>query len=81
MNVLLQCPNGGTALYGDTCIFSCNPGYELQGSDNRTCLANQAWSTQLPSCSRMMYVCTVVGEIFGRKIIIVTGPAKIGHVG
>ena len=38
-----QCPNGATtSLIGDTCTFSCNAGYELQGSNNGTCLANQS---------------------------------------
>ena len=44
-----QCPNG-TSLSGDTCTFSCNPGYELQGSNNGTCLANQGWSGGDPIC-------------------------------
>ena len=46
-----QCPNGAaTSLIGDTCTFSCNAGYELQGSNNGTCLANQSWSGGDPIC-------------------------------
>ena len=48
-NADFQCPNG-TSLIGDTCTFSCNAGYELQGSNNRTCLANQSWSGGDPIC-------------------------------
>ena len=46
-----QCPNGtDTSLIGDTCTFSCNAGYELQGPNNGTCLANQSWSGGDPVC-------------------------------
>ena len=45
MNGTLQCPNGATTgVFENTCTFSCNAGYELQGSNNGTCLANQSWS-------------------------------------
>ena len=46
---MLQCPST-TALFEDTCTFSCNAGYELQGSNNGTCLANQSWSGGDPIC-------------------------------
>ncbi|XP_065896410.1 P-selectin-like [Dysidea avara] len=50
-NGSLQCPNGTSiGLLEDTCTFSCNGGYELQGSNSGTCLANQSWSGGLPSC-------------------------------
>ena len=55
LNGTLQCPNGATiGVFEDTCTFSCNAGYELQGSNNGTCLANQSWSwssLQLQLCS------------------------------
>ena len=51
MNGILQCPNGATTgVFEDTCTFSCNAGYELQGSNNGTCLANQSWSGGDPIC-------------------------------
>ena len=51
MNGNLHCPNGATTgVFEDACIFSCNVGYELQGSNNGTCLADQSWSEGLPSC-------------------------------
>ncbi|XP_065899776.1 uncharacterized protein [Dysidea avara] len=37
-------------MFEDTCTFSCNGGYELQGSNNRTCLADQSWSGGDPIC-------------------------------
>ena len=51
VNGILQCPNGiTTGVFEDTCAFSCNTGYGLQGSNNGTCLANQSWIGGLPSC-------------------------------
>ena len=51
VNGNLQCPNGATTgVFEDTCTFSCNAGYELQGSNNGTCLANQSWSGGDPIC-------------------------------
>ena len=51
MNGVLLCPNEATSgLFEDTCTFSCNAGYELQGSNNGTCLANQSWSGGDPIC-------------------------------
>ena len=36
---------------GDTCTFSCDPGYMLQGSvTSGTCENNGSWSGGLPSC-------------------------------
>ena len=50
-NGILQCPNFTTTrVFEDTCTFSCNAGYELQGSSNITCLANQRWSEGDPIC-------------------------------
>ncbi|CAH1267495.1 CSMD3 [Branchiostoma lanceolatum] len=52
----LPVPNNGSRneghLYGDKVKFSCNEGYELIGSVNRTCQANQSWSGIQPNCSR-----------------------------
>ena len=52
INGNFQCPNGmmSTSLIGNFCTFSCNAGYELQGSNNGTCLANQSWSGGDPIC-------------------------------
>ena len=30
--------------YEDTCSFTCNTGYELTGSDTRTCQGDGSWS-------------------------------------
>ena len=50
-NGTLQCPNETTTgVFEDTCTFSCNGGYELQGSSSGMCMADQSWSGGLPSC-------------------------------
>ena len=50
-NGTVQCPNGATTgVFKDTCTFSCNGGYELQGSNSGTCLADQSWSGGGPIC-------------------------------
>ena len=51
MNGTIQCSNGATiGVFEDTCTFSCNADYKLQGSNNGTCLANQSWSGGDPIC-------------------------------
>ena len=51
INGILQCADEPTiGVFEDTCTFSCNPGYVLQGPSNRTCLANQSWSDGNPVC-------------------------------
>ena len=37
---------------GDTCSFTCNTGYELNGSDTRTCQSNGSWSGNDDVCRR-----------------------------
>lgn len=47
-------PHGGMNCSGlvtdATCSFSCEPGYDLVGSQSRTCLASSRWSGKLPFC-------------------------------
>ena len=51
------CPNGATTgVFEDTCTFSCNAGYELQGASSRTCLASGSWSGGNPVCERGRYL-------------------------
>ena len=42
----MLCSSGqtGVGYEGDTCSFTCNTGYELTGSDTRTCQSNGSWS-------------------------------------
>ena len=41
--------------YEDTCSFTCNTGYELTGSDTRTCQSDGSWSGSDSMCSRGEY--------------------------
>ena len=45
-NGIINCSLGddGVPSYKDTCSFTCNTGYELTGSDTRTCQSNGSWS-------------------------------------
>ena len=51
------CSSGrvGVGYEGDTCGFTCNTGYELTGSDTRTCQSNGSWSGRDDVCKRGTY--------------------------
>ena len=42
----------GVPSYEDTCSFTCNTGYELTGSDTRTCQSDGSWSGTDDVCRR-----------------------------
>ncbi|XP_065904456.1 P-selectin-like isoform X2 [Dysidea avara] len=52
---ITSCSSGSTGVgyEGDTCNFTCNTGYELTGSDTRTCQSNGNWSGSDATCSRV----------------------------
>ena len=41
-------PAGG--IYGDVVTYHCNEGYQLNGTDKRTCQSNRKWSGRAPTC-------------------------------
>jgi len=43
--------------YEDTCSFICNTGYELTGSDTRTCQRDGSWSGTQTMCRRSGCLC------------------------
>ena len=51
---IASCNSGrvGVGYKGDTCSFTCNTGYELTGSDTRTCQSDGSWSGSNAMCSR-----------------------------
>ena len=62
---ITACSSGqvGVGYEGDTCSFTCNTGYELTGSDTRTCQSNGSWSGSDDVCRRgeyeLRYVCSL----------------------
>ena len=54
---------------GDTCSFTCNTGYELIGSDNRTCQSDGSWSGNKTMCKTGKR-CSAVYNIFTIVCII-----------
>ena len=55
LNGVLSCLLGDDEVpsYEDTCSFTCNTGYELTGSDNRTCQSNGSWSGSEVMCREL----------------------------
>jgi len=55
-NGIISCSLGddGNYSYEDVCRFMCNSGYELLGSDTRTCLSNGSWTGTADVCRRGM---------------------------
>ena len=51
-NGMISCSLGddGIPSYEDTCSFTCNTGYELTGSSERTCQSDGSWSGSPVSC-------------------------------
>ena len=48
----LNCSNGATtAVFGESCNFSCKQGFKLLRSSSGTCLADQSWSEGNPQCN------------------------------
>ena len=59
VNGMINCSLGddGVPSYEDTCSFTCNTGYELTGSDTRTCESNGSWSNADLMCNRGIHFC------------------------
>ena len=61
MNSGVICMTSDTVtFYGDTCSFTCNIGYELTGSNTRTCQSNGSWSGSDTMCIIRGIICMYV---------------------
>jgi len=51
---ITTCSSGrvGVGYEGDTCSFTCNTGYELTGSNTRTCQSDGSWNGTETMCRR-----------------------------
>ena len=59
---IASCSSGrtGVGYERDTCIFTCNTGYEVTGSDTRTCQSDGNWTGGDVVCRRgNVYPCIV----------------------
>ena len=66
IHIIVQCPsltspggsyrcnlrNDGVISYEDMCLLMCNTGYELTGSNSRTCKSDGSWSGSDDVCRR-----------------------------
>ena len=54
---MINCSLGddGVPSYEDTCSFTCNTGYEVTGSDTRTCQSDGNWNGNETNCHRGIY--------------------------
>ena len=57
-NGMINCSLGDDEVpsYEDTCSFTCNNGYELTGSDPRTCQSDGSWSGSDDVCRKGMVI-------------------------
>ena len=62
----MSCSSGrvGVGYEGDTCSFTCNTGYELTGSDTRTCQSNGNWNGTDDATCRRGITCRILFSMF-----------------
>ena len=72
MNAKLFCLLGNDEVlsYEDTCSFTCNTGYELSGSNTRTCQSNGSWSGSDVVCSNIKSFDIIIGVVLGSLFIL-----------
>ena len=78
---MINCSLGddGVTSYEDTCSFTCNTGYELTGSDTRTCQSNGSWSGPDDVCRRgkLIYIIAHAQIFRNNSIVIENQPLEL----
>uniref|UniRef100_A0A8C9S3J0 Sushi domain containing 2 n=1 Tax=Scleropages formosus TaxID=113540 RepID=A0A8C9S3J0_SCLFO len=70
---------GTRYLQGAVVKFSCNSGYVLSGSAERTCLANGQWSGDATHCVQDNVLGIVLGSVFGAITLVTLIAAVVLH--
>jgi len=70
-NGMISCTlgDGDTANPGESCSFSCNDGFELRGSDTRTCQNDRSWSGTNTTCVRGKLCCILVVRLIRNRTV------------
>ena len=68
-NGVITCSLGddGVPSYEDTCSFTCNTGYELTGSNTRTCQSDRSWSGSDDVCRRG--ICLIICLLLAKNCV------------
>ena len=71
-NGVMTCSLGDDRVssYEDTCSFTCNTGYELTGSDSRTCQSDGSWSGSKTMCKRGVFTYSMGGARVTPEILV-----------
>ena len=59
--------SAGTS-FGDVARYSCDTGYILNGTAERTCQANGEWSGSAPTCERELWGAMIKCTYYARDI-------------
>ena len=73
INGMISCSLGddGVPSYEDTCSFTCNTGYNLSGSETKTCQSDGSWNGSNATCRRLRGECYHIAslKILGLKFL------------
>ncbi|XP_069752120.1 sushi repeat-containing protein SRPX2 [Narcine bancroftii] len=80
-NGYITCTSGGNN-YGATCTYTCDGGYERQGTFKRVCLFNRSWSGMPASCVRIQInvdvnsVAALLDQFYEmQRLLIISSPS------
>ena len=68
----------GPQVTDESCLFTCELGYQLIGSDNQTCLPDNTWSGEPVSC--MIMSCPQLQEPFNGAIVLPCSHAMVSCI-